>query len=366
MPLDLPDPVATGATAEAPEPVLDVRDLRTVFATARGLRRAVDGVSIQVAPGERVGLAGASGSGKTQILRAVLGLVDGAPGVIAGSIRLAGIDVLNALPRYVDQHEANGAWRVRKDVAGWRASAEAVVAPLRGRVVATVPQEPRSALVPYWTVAEHLRAYAMRAADEAPVACLERGRALLEAADLSPERVAERYPDALSGGEAQRLLVILTLMLRPTLILADEPFSMLDTLSRQQVGDLFAAHLDGAGAALLLVSHDLGLLGRHTTRMAILWAGQVVEEGATQTVTQKDAPHHPYTDLLRASSTTPGRRAASHNDRIRSGCPFAAHCPLRDALPAPGQQRCNTEPQRLKVIGPGHRVRCWAIQEGVA
>jgi oligopeptide/dipeptide ABC transporter ATP-binding protein len=322
-------------------PLLDVRDLRVSFGSDRRGTPAVDGVSLQIAEGEALGLVGESGCGKTVTALALLGLLPPSGRVHGGSSVLwAGEDLLAAKPS-----------RLRE---------------VRGGEIAMVFQEPRAALNPVLPVgdqvAEGLRVHRRLGRAEA-------GRiaeALLEEVGLpDPAGCARRYPHQLSGGMCQRVAIAMALACEPRLLVADEPATALDPTVQAQIMDVLADLRERRGLAMLLITHDLGLVSGICDRVAVMYAGQVVEVGRCPAVFRR--PDHPYTAALLQSLPAPDDPAAplvpipgrspSPGDRPE-GCRFAPRC-------SRVWERCRTAPPLLEVSSsPSRAARCWLAEAG--
>jgi peptide/nickel transport system ATP-binding protein/oligopeptide transport system ATP-binding protein len=256
------------------EPLLRVTDLSVEFALARGRLRAVDGASFDVEAGEAVGLVGESGSGKTMALRALVGLLPRNGRIVGGSIAFEGEELLEAGDR-----------RRRE---------------LRGRSVSMVFQEPMTALNPVLRVGDQIA--------EAPLVRLglSRRRARERALELmrlvgipDPARRAESYPHELSGGLRQRVMIAIALSADPKLILCDEPTTALDVTIQDQILKLLRSLQERLGLSLVFVSHDLAVIAQTCRRVAVMYAGRVVETGRVDAIFHE--PRHPYTlSLLRS------------------------------------------------------------------
>lgn len=308
-------------------PLLDITDLRIEFETAA----PVDGVSLALDPGRTLGLVGESGSGKTLTALAVMRLVPPPGRIAAGRITFAGRDLLTL------------------DDRAMRA--------VRGRAVGMVFQEPMTALNPVVSVgAQIAEAAALHGADRA----MARARTiemlrLVEIPD--PERRADAYPHQLSGGMRQRVMLAMALVCTPQLLIADEPTTALDVTIQAQVLDLLASLQQRLGMAVLLVTHDLGVVAERADDIAIMYAGRIVETGPAADVLA--APAHPYTRALLASLPAPGRRArleaipgsVPQPGNLPSGCRFRDRC--RDAI-----ADCAAIDPALRDVGAGRRVAC--------
>ena len=315
------------------EPLLRVTDLQVEFPLARGALRAVDGASFEVRPGEALGIVGESGSGKTMTLRALIGLLPRAARITAGTIELDGVDVTRA-----------SADRLRK---------------LRGRTVSMVFQEPMTALNPVMRVGDQIA--------EAPLARLgygrrkarERALALMQLVGIPDSaRRANAYPHELSGGMRQRVMIAIALSADPKLILCDEPTTALDVTIQDQILKLLASLREQLGVSLVFVSHDLAVIAQTCLRVAVMYAGQIVETGTVDAVFRE--PRHPYTlgllravpdfDLVRSQlASIPG----SPPDLVDppKGCRFHPRCAFV-------HEDCTVAPIPLIQVGGGREARC--------
>ena len=318
--------------------LLDVTDLRVSLATARGQVDVLRGVSFALDRGETLGLIGESGCGKSITALALMGLLpEGAR--VSGSIRF--------------------------DARELAALAEPDWCRLRGARIAMVFQEPMSALNPVHTIgrqiAEPLRLHRKLSAQAARAEALR----LLDRVRLpDAKRRLDAYPHQLSGGQRQRVVIAIALACGPDLLIADEPTTALDASIQREVLDLIAELVADAGMALLLISHDLGLMAQTVRRLLVMYAGSIVEAGPADAVFARRA--HPYTRGLYAArpklgqprgtrlATIPGRVPELH--ALPPGCAFADRCPLvidacRAAFPA------------MQPVGPAHAARCIRWQD---
>ncbi len=318
--------------------LLTVRDLSTHFVTSRGVVRATDAVSLAVHAGETVGLVGESGCGKSVTALSVLRLIPEPPGRYAGGqVLYRGVDLLRLPPE-----------AIRK---------------VRGREIAMIFQDPSTYLNPVMRVgeqiAEAIRFHQGKDRVEAQVT-----EALDMVALPRSARVAERYPHELSGGMRQRVLIAMALSCRPALLIADEPTTALDVTIQAQILDLLKSLQKQLGMALLLITHDLGVVAEVCDRVYVMYAGRVVEEAPVERLF--DAPTHPYTaGLLRSviSLERPNAELYAIEGFVPSladlptGCRFRPRCP--SAMPACAEQ----EPSPL-AIAPGHTAACWLVEPG--
>jgi peptide/nickel transport system ATP-binding protein len=318
-------------------PLLSVRDLRVTFATDDGPARAVDGVSFDVEAGESIAVVGESGSGKSVTALSLLRLIQS--------------------PGYIDPQST-----VTFEGQDLMAATEPALRAVRGARIGMVFQEPMSALNPVYPVGRQIAEAVLVHTDASRDEAGRRAVEMLHAVGIAPPDVrARQYPHELSGGTQQRVMIAMALVLRPVLLIADEPTSSLDVTVQAQILDLLAELRQQIGMSLLLISHDLGVVANIATRVLVMYAGQVVEEAPVEELFT--APHHPYTAaLLKAAPRLAARAAAT--DRLDvipgvvppatawpTGCRFHDRCPF-------AWSRCMTEPPPLYGVGPGHGSRC--------
>ncbi len=322
---------------DAPEPLLAIRGLKTWFRTDDGIVRAVDGVSLSVAAGETLAVVGESGSGKTVTARSVLKLIDTPPGRYeAGEILWKGRDLLPLSPSEMDR--------------------------VRAREIGMVFQEPMTSLNPVYAVgaqiAESLRAHeglSRRAATEAAVD-------MLRLVQISrPERRVHDYPHQFSGGMRQRVMIAMALACKPQLLIADEPTTALDVTIQAQILDLLADMKERLGMAVMLITHAMGVVAENAQRVAVMYAGVVVEEAPVEELFAR--PRHPYTQGLirsipRVDARPHGRtRLQQIPGTVPSlldlppGCRFSSRCPF-------AIDPCRTAEPALRPVAPGHTAAC--------
>ncbi|HMB89514.1 MAG TPA: ABC transporter ATP-binding protein [Rhodothermales bacterium] len=343
--------------------LLAVRDLRTYYRADGGFVRAVDGVSFEVQPGQSVGIAGESGSGKTQTALSILGLLDGVPGLVGGEVWWEDQNLLADLPAYCTRQETPDGLIVRKDVGGWRARLQRRLDPIRGEQIAMVFQEPKTSLFPYLTVADHLReTIAARSGKAAARTYEPQALDLLQQLRFDdPQRTLQSYPHQLSGGESQRVMLGLALLGDPRLLIADEPTTLLDTITQRRILDLLGTLVTDRNLALLLITHNLALLRLLVQHIVILYAGQIVEQGPTDRVIRPASNDgHPYThDLIQASRTTRTGPLVTV-PKNSCGCRYYHRCLLKDTLPDRIRKRCLYEKPPVVHLDENHTVACWA------
>jgi peptide/nickel transport system ATP-binding protein len=313
-------------------PVLEVADLMVTLATDRGPVRPVDGVSFSVAPGRTLAIVGESGCGKSVTALALMGLLPPG-GTTSGAIRFAGRDIVSL------------------DTESRRK--------LRGREMAMIFQEPMTSLNPAFRAGEQV-AEALRLHQEmsASAAFAEAERLLDRVRIPEPARRARQYPHQLSGGMRQRVMIAMALACRPRLLIADEPTTALDVTVQAQILALIAELKAETGTAVLLITHDLGVVADHADDVVVMYAGRIAEGAPVAELFAR--PQHPYTiGLLGAVPSLEGGadRLASIEGTVPDllslppGCRFAPRCPF-------AIERCATQPP-LRDLGTAHRAACW-------
>jgi peptide/nickel transport system ATP-binding protein len=321
-------------------PSLKVRDLRTALDTAAGTLRAVDGIEFELRPGECFALVGESGCGKSMTALSIMRLLPEAGRIVEGRVDLKGVDLLG-LP-------------------------EAAMRAVRGRRVAMIFQEPSTALNPVLTVGRQITEVIER---HAPGSRDVNGKAisLLRSVGIQDaERRFEQYPFELSGGLKQRVMIAGALAVDPEVLIADEPTTALDVTIQAQILELLARLQAERGMALLLITHDLGVVARMAQRVAVMYAGEIVELAEREAFLR--APQHPYSQKLFAALPSPQRRSAELAvirgqvpplTRRFEHCRFAERCDFV-------VERCRTEAPRLLEPLPGHLARCHLREAGPA
>jgi len=312
-------------------PVLEIRGLGIEVAATR--TALVRGLDLTVEPGQVHGLVGETGAGKSLTAWSVIGLLPGGLRRSAGSIILDGTDLT--------------------------ACGERELRAIRGRQVAMIVQNPRTALVPTMTVGDQLalvhRARTGSSRKEARAAAAE---ALAAVRLPDPARRCRDYPHQLSGGQAQRVVIAMALLNRPRLVIADEATTGLDVTVQAEVLDLLMEQVAEVGAALLLITHDLGVVANYADTTTAMFAGEVVETGSTRALF--DAPAHPYVRGLLAAADLDSR-SRQRSRRAVSGAPpdLAARSPgCQFAFRCPWQAQACRSPVSLTAVGPGHAARC--------
>ncbi|MFM7270438.1 MAG: ABC transporter ATP-binding protein [Actinomycetes bacterium] len=322
--------------ADPNAPLLVVDDLHTQFDTERGLVRAVDGVSFTLERGRTLGVVGESGSGKTVLSRSIMGLLPKSGVIRTGSVRFEGVELLDADAKFMADY--------------W------------GDQMAMVFQDPMTSLNPVMRIGNQITEMLRRHLDISKDHARETALTLLTSVGIpEPERRLKQYPHEMSGGMRQRVMIAIAIACGPKLLFADEPTTALDVTVQAQILDLLQAQQRERYMAMILVTHDLGVVAGRADEIAVMYAGRIVEKAPTKVLFT--AMRHPYTEALLAS--IPKIADPSHT-RLQTiggrppnlisppvGCKFSPRC-------AYAQDRCRTEdPPLSEPDEHGHQFRCW-------
>jgi peptide/nickel transport system ATP-binding protein len=326
--------------------LLEVENLQTHFRTPDGVNRAVDGVSFHVEEGETLALVGESGCGKSVTANSILRLIPEPPGKIAGSIRFRGIDLLQLSDKEMRR--------------------------VRGNDISMIFQEPMTSLNPVLTIGrqlgETLRLHQRVSRREAD----DRSQEMLQLVGISEtKRRLTEYPHQLSGGMRQRVMIAIALSCRPKLLIADEPTTALDVTIQAQILDLMKDLKSKVGAAIILITHDLGIVAEVAERVMVMYAGRKVEEAPVRELYR--SPRHPYTQGLFGAVPKLGSSLRGEETRLAEipgqvpslkqripGCVFASRCFMATDL-------CRQSAPALEIKAPGHFAAChYAPKEALA
>jgi peptide/nickel transport system ATP-binding protein len=316
-----------------PEPILEVRDLHVSFPTEDGVVHAVDGVSFSMMPGETLGVVGESGSGKSVTFLTIMGLVGSTQADITGEIIFQGQDLLRLPPEELQE--------------------------LRGAKVSMIFQDPLTSLHPFYKVGDQIAEAILM---HEKVSKKEAGRRAVEMLDRvnipQPQDRAKQYPHEFSGGMRQRAMIAMALSLNPDVLIADEPTTALDVTVQAQILSLIDTMKQEFGAAIVLVTHDLGVVAEHCDDIQVMYAGKLVEAGRTDDIYYR--PHHPYTWGLLGSIP----RVGEEDERLHPikglppslihvppGCAFHPRCPYVF-------ERCRVEVPPLLPADGFHASAC--------
>ncbi|WP_323039052.1 ABC transporter ATP-binding protein [Gemmobacter sp.] len=323
-----------------PDPVLEVRDLRVDFPGRHGTVTALDGVSLHLCPGEILGVVGESGAGKSMTGLAIQGLLEPPGHIAAGQILLNGRRIDTLPLRQMEK--------------------------IRGREIGAIFQDPLTSLNPLFTVGAQLVETIRIHLDMTKSDARARAIDLLRQVGIpAPEVRIDHYPHQFSGGMRQRVVIALALSAEPRLIIADEPTTALDVSIQAQIIALLRRLCDDTGTAVMLVTHDMGVIAEAADRVAVMYAGRMVEIGEVRGVLR--APRHPYTQGLMGSIPALGHRvdrlrqidgAMPRLDAIPPGCAFNPRCPMVGP-------RCTAQRPEL-ALAVASETACWLDQGGVA
>jgi oligopeptide/dipeptide ABC transporter ATP-binding protein len=319
-------------------PLLSVQNLKTYFYTFEGVAAAVDDVSFELRKGETLCVVGESGSGKSVTALSVMGLIPSPPGrVLAGSIRFQGEDLLQY--------------------------SESRMSDVRGNRISMIFQEPMTSLNPLFKIGDQLSESFIRHKGMSKTKAWHASIEMLSKVQIpSPARRAREYPHQMSGGMRQRVMIAMALACDPEILIADEPTTALDVTIQAQVLDLMRELKSNFDAAVILITHDLGVVAQMATRVVVMYAGKVVETGSVLNIFED--PKHPYTESLLRSIPRMGRRIQEQRSRLQeipgmvpslyelpAGCSFFNRCEKATAA-------CKQTPVPLTDLGRGRQVRC--------
>ncbi len=327
---------------ENKQPLLDVQNLKTYFYTSDGVVKAVDGVDFKVYPGEILGLVGESGCGKSVTSFSILQLVDQPGKIIEGEIFFENRNLLNLK--------------------------ESEMILMRGDRISMIFQQPQSSLNPVFKVGDQI-AEVFQIHDKRISKKKAWGKALdlLELVGIADaDSKAHAYPHEMSGGQAQRIMIAMALALQPKLLIADEPTTALDVTIQAQILDLILGLRDKLDTSVILITHDLGLIAETADRVAVMYAGRIIEQADVVPLFKE--PLHPYSKGLIASvpilgevkdelEVIPG--SVPNLINLPEGCKFAPRCQARIEN---NLQFCTTKEPDLIEHKPGHMIRCWLYQ----
>jgi oligopeptide/dipeptide ABC transporter ATP-binding protein len=319
--------------------ILSVKDLTVDLTVGRQKRRVLHGVSFDVYPGEIVGLVGESGSGKSVTASAIMQLLPGGVKAISGgSIVFCGQDLTQ------------------------KTSAE--MQALRGKDIAMIFQEPMTSLNPVFTIGQQFMDILRTHQSFTKQQATQHALAMLKAVHIQePERILKSYPYELSGGMRQRVMIAMAQSCSPALLIADEPTTALDVTIQAQILRLLRDATKNSRSSAIFISHDLGVVSQICQRVAVMYAGEIVEFGLVNDILQ--APQHPYTKALLSSipdfttqaqqlSAIPGTVPDTHN--FLQGCRFHPRCILQ-------QEVCTKQSPGISILQGGHIVRCWHLSK---
>jgi peptide/nickel transport system ATP-binding protein len=327
------------------EPILTVDGLKTHFFTEDGITRAVDGVSFTVDPGETLGIVGESGCGKSVTALSILGLLPARIGrVVDGSVKFEGRELIG-----LDEAAMRG---------------------IRGNRIAMIFQEPMTSLNPVHTIGDQIAEAVQIHQGLGKAEAIQRAADMLRLVRIpDAERRVKDYPHQFSGGMRQRAMIAMALACNPKLLIADEPTTALDVTIQAQILKLMIELKSTFGAAIMLITHDLGVVAETCQRVIVMYAGRKVEEAGVLELF--DRPAHPYTRGLMESIPRRSARTARKKrlyeipgmvPNLRepiAGCAFAPRCAF-------ARERCRIEPPPIRAVGPAHTAACWEAERVMA
>jgi oligopeptide/dipeptide ABC transporter ATP-binding protein len=324
------------------QPLLEVRNLKTYFYTEDGVVKAVDGVDFFVKPGEVLGLVGESGCGKSVTSFSIMRLVGNPGKIIDGEILFEGRDLLK-LP-------------------------ENEMVDIRGNRISMIFQQPQSSLNPVFQVGDQIAEVFQIHEKMTKEPSWKEAIELMKLVGIpDPVKKANAYPHEMSGGQAQRVMIAMALALKPQLLIADEPTTALDVTIQAQILDLMRGLREKMNTAVILITHDLGVIAEMADRVAVMYAGRIVEQ--TEVNTLFDKPMHPYTQGLIGSIPVLGKvvdrldvipGTVPNLVNLPPGCRFSPRCRARDKY---GMKICTqVEPELVEIL-PGHLCRCWLYRD---
>ena len=321
------------------EKLIDVSNLKTHFFTEEGVVKAVDGVDFEIYPGETIGIVGESGCGKSVTSLSIMRLVESPPGrIVDGSIMFEGDDIVKKKQK-----------EMRK---------------IRGNDISMIFQEPMTSLNPVYTVGDQISEAILLHKDVNKKEAKKQAVDMLRKVGIPlPEQRVDEYPHQLSGGMRQRVMIAMALSCDPKLLIADEPTTALDVTIQAQILDLMNDLKQKFGMAIMMITHDLGVIAEVADRIAVMYAGKVMEY--TDAVSLFKDPKHPYTWGLMHSIprldkdveklyAIPGMVPSPLD--FPDGCKYNTRCELAD-------EKCKAEEPPLEEIEDGHEVRCWHVDE---
>jgi len=337
-----PEPTAEAIMGQQPH-LLDVQNLSTHFNTFEGVARAVDDVSFHIDQGEVLGIVGESGCGKSVTAQSIMRLIPVPPGnIVQGKILFDGVDIVDLS---LEQMRS-----------------------IRGNRISMIFQEPMTSLNPVFTIGNQISEMFLLHEKRSRKESWERAIEMLKKVQIpAPEKRVHEYPHQLSGGMRQRAMIAMALSCSPEILIADEPTTALDVTIQAQIIDLMIQLKRDFGTAIMMITHDLGVIAEMAKRVIVMYAGKIVETGDTLNIFEK--PKHPYTQGLLESIPKLGERARHGRHRLQeiegivpslyalaTGCSFAPRCPrVMDV--------CHKRMPDLAETAPSRAVRCWLYPE---
>lgn len=329
-------------TDQTVQPLLEVRNLKTYFYTDDGVVKAVDGVDFYVKPGEVLGIVGESGCGKSVTSFSIMRLVGNPGKIVGGEIFFEGRDLLK-----IPENE---------------------MVKIRGNRISMIFQQPQSSLNPVFQVGDQIAEVFQIHEKMTKEPSWKEAIELMKLVGIpDPIKKASAYPHEMSGGQAQRVMIAMALALKPQLLIADEPTTALDVTIQAQILDLMRGLREKMNTAVILITHDLGVIAEMANRVAVMYAGQVVEQADVSPLFEN--PLHPYTQGLIGSIPVLGKvverldvipGSVPNLVNLPAGCRFSPRCRARTQY---GMKICTEMAPELVEIKPGHICRCWLYKD---
>ncbi|MDH5216365.1 MAG: ABC transporter ATP-binding protein [Gammaproteobacteria bacterium] len=358
-------------------PHLKIDNLHTYFYSKQrqAFIHSVNGVSLNVMKGETLGIVGESGSGKSVTMLSLMGLINATPGVLKGSVKLytenGELDLLPDLHNYVDlRKDGNKITAVKKDIRGWNKRHQKVMKNIWSKEISMIFQNPKAAFNPFETIGKQITESILLHTDiKNPKEAKEKALYWLEKVKIdSPTLRYENYPYGLSGGMSQRAMVAMALASEPSLLIADEPTTGLDATIQSKIVDLLEELKESLGVTLILISHDISVISRLSDKIAVMYAGNVLEHGPADSILDKTSTQrHPYTRAL--LNSIPSKENVQEGGYLMSiegevpdtimvpaGCRFYERCQAKDESV---RIKCAEENPPLTPITEDHFSRCW-------
>ena len=327
---------------ETDQILLEIKDLKTYFFTDDGVVKAVDGVSFDVKKGEILGLVGESGCGKSVTSFSILQLIDQPGEVVGGEILFDGKNLLDLNIKEMSK--------------------------MRGNRISMIFQQPQTSLTPVFNIGFQISEVLLNHSDMSKKEAREEAARLLNLVGIpDPKSKSDAHPHELSGGQAQRVMIAMALALQPKLLIADEPTTALDVTIQAQILDLMLDLRERMQTSIILITHDLGIIAEMADRVAVMYAGHIVEKADVTELFEE--PYHPYTKGLIASvpvlgsvkeklAVIPG--SVPNLVDMPAGCRFSSRCVAKEKY---GLEVCDMVEPDLVAIKENHLVRCWLYQD---
>jgi peptide/nickel transport system ATP-binding protein len=323
------------------EPLLEIKNLSTEFHTEEGVITAIRDVSLTLYPSETLGIVGESGCGKSVTALSIMGLLPYSGKISQGSIRFKGQDILK---------------KTKKEMRA-----------IRGKEISMIFQEPMTSLNPVFTIGDQImEAIIIHQKISKKEALVKAVEALKMVRIPSPEKIIYEYPHQLSGGMRQRVMIAMSLVCNPEILIADEPTTALDVTIQAQILKIIGALKDELKTAVILITHDLGVIAEMAQRVAVMYGGNIVEQGRVETIFENSL--HPYTEGLLLSIPSVDQNqdklhvikgSVPRPLQLPSGCSFNPRCPYAEDI-------CRVKSPQLTEVSENHFVRCWLRQGEVS